>query len=280
MKWLVFILPLLTALASVVPCAGAQSGPLQTSDDPVGDVVETTGDALGHVSQPSSLSDPTDALSDTTSATEQTAADAVDSSRKRADDLASPGEAFRTRFDRLPPRLERLLERIELGRNVRANLRRLEQALASVSARERARLLRRLNAEIRRLRANGVSPAERRRIDRLIRTRAMITALSVPTPVSAVADATAGTSPTALAPGAGAAHVAAGVLRAFVAGSEATPKQFATPPREGAVGPSGPSGVPDDGAGGAFPLAQVLLALCALLLVITGGLAIKEDRAL
>ena len=73
----------------------------------------------------------------------------------------------RTRFDRLPRRFETLLERIEFGRNVRANIRRLEHLLASASPAVRARVLRLLRAEIRRLRADGVTRAERSRIERL-----------------------------------------------------------------------------------------------------------------
>jgi len=267
MKWHVSLLPFLMPFAFVVPCAGAQTVTLTTSDDPVGDAVETTEDTLRDLPRPDSLGDSTDGLGDT-------AGDAVDSGTAPA--RASPGKAFRTRFDRLSPRLERLLERIELGRNMRANLRRLEQALGSASVRERTRLLRLLNAEIRRLRADGASPAERRRIDRLIRARETVTALGTAAPSSGVVGATAGTSGTALAPGTG-PRVGTGVLRAFVAGSKAPPVEGATPPRGGAVGPSGPSGVPDEGGEGAFPLVP-LIALCAVLLVIFGGLAIKEER--
>lgn len=73
----------------------------------------------------------------------------------------------RTRFDRLPRRFETLLERIELGRNVRANIRRLERALASASPELRTRVLRQLRAEIARLRQGGVTRQEQRRIERL-----------------------------------------------------------------------------------------------------------------
>jgi hypothetical protein len=73
----------------------------------------------------------------------------------------------RTRFDRLPRRFETLLERIELGRNVRANIRRLERALASASPELRRRVLRQLRAEIARLRKGGVTRPEQRRIERL-----------------------------------------------------------------------------------------------------------------
>jgi hypothetical protein len=73
----------------------------------------------------------------------------------------------RTRFDRLPHRLEALLERIAAGRQVRADLRRLERLLASLSPRMRARILRLVRTEIAHLRGGNVTPAERRRIQRL-----------------------------------------------------------------------------------------------------------------
>jgi hypothetical protein len=80
---------------------------------------------------------------------------------------SSSARSRRTKFDRLPRRFETLLERIEFGRNVRANIRRLEHLLASASPAVRARVLRLLRAEIRRLRADGVTKAERSRIERL-----------------------------------------------------------------------------------------------------------------
>jgi hypothetical protein len=254
-----FVYLLLLAFTLAVPCAGAQSLTVTTPDA----TLTTPDDPLGDLSQPGSVGDSTDGLGNT-------AGDDVGSGTASA--RTSPGKDFRTRFDRLPPRLERLLERIELGRNARANLKRLEQALGSVSIRERTRLLRLLNAEIRRLRADGVSPAERRRIQRLIRTRAALTAPPVPTPTSTVADGTAGTSGTALAPGTG-PRVGDGVLRAFVAPSKARPDEGATSISRGAGGPA------DEGDRGAFALPWLLLALCAVLLVIIGGLAIKEERA-
>jgi hypothetical protein len=76
---------------------------------------------------------------------------------------------YRSKFDRLPRRFETLLERIELGRHVRANLRRLEHELASASPALRIRILRLVRAEIRRLRAKGTTAAERSRIERLRR---------------------------------------------------------------------------------------------------------------
>ena len=264
MKWFVYLL--LLAFTLVVPCAGAQIVTVTTPDA----TVTTPDDPLGDLSQPGSVGDSTDGLGDSTDGLGDTAGDAVGSGTASA--RTSAGKDFRTTFDRLPSRLERLLERIELGRNARANLKRLEQVLGSVSVRERTRLLRLLNAEIRRLRADGVSPAERRRIQRLIRTRAALTAPPVPTPTSTVADGTAGTSGTALAPGTG-PRVGEGVLRAFVAASKAPPNEGATPPSGGAGEP------PDEGDEGAFAPPRLLLVLCAVLLVIIAGLAFKEERA-
>lgn len=275
MKWLVSFLPLLTAFASVVPCAGAQSVGLPTSDDPVGDVVQTTEDAL-------ELTPSDDPVGDVVETTEDGFGDVSQpdaAGSGTASGPASPGKAFSTRFDRLPPRLERLLERIELGRNLRANLRRLEQVLASASARERARLLRLLNAEIRRLRADGVSATERRRIDRLVRAREALISQPAPMPSSAAEGATTGTSGAVLSPGTE-PRFGHGVLGAFVAGNKAVPTDGATPPRGGAHPPSGPSGVPDEGGEETFALTKVLLALGLVLLVIVSGLAIKEERDL
>ena len=261
MKGFVFLL-LLTAFASVVPYANAQGVPLTTPDDPVGDVVETTEDTLGDLQPQGSVDDVSDGVGNT-------ARKALDAGSGSA--LASPGKAFRSRFDRLPSRLERLLERIELGRDVRANLRRLEQALASLSARERARLLRLLNAEIRRLRADGVSPAERKRIERLNRARTMINTQSARAGSSAAAEARTGTPRTNPASETE-APFAGGVLDATAARSEQGRSSGGAPPRDGAGDPSERSELP------AFPLTEIFIALLAVLFVIVGALAFKEER--
>ena len=261
----------------VVPCAGAQIVPLQTSDNLVGDTVETTAGTVGDVTQSLPVRDLSTGLGGTVSTTEQTATDVLNSvtsgastsggsgssSRDRADGTASPGKEFRSRFDRLPPRLERLLERIELGRNVRADLRRLQQALASLSAREQARVLRLLNAEISRLRADGVSAKERKRIERLIRAREAIAELGAPASTPAVADTSTRTRAAGSPP-------AGGVLGVSAAGRDASPGK-AVPPTE--AGSSGSAKTLD--AGG-FPL-RILLAVGAVLLVILGGLALREE---
>jgi hypothetical protein len=260
LKW--FLSLLLLAFTSLAPCAGAQVVTLTTPDTTLTtpDTTLTPDDPLGDLTQPGSVGDSTDGLGDT-------AGDTLDSGTASA--RTSSGKAFRT-FDRLPPRLERLLERIELGRNVRANLKRLEQMLGSLSVRERARLLRLVNAEIRRLRAGGVSPMERRRIHRLLRTRLLLVA---PPAAAATPDvAPAGAPGAGVAPGTG-PRVSGGVLRAYVAASKARPSEGKTPPSRGAGKP------PDDGDEGAFALSWLLLALGAVLLLVIGGLAIREERA-
>jgi hypothetical protein len=79
----------------------------------------------------------------------------------------------RTKFDRLPRRYETLLERIESGRHVRANIARLRALLASASPELRARVLRLIRLEIRRLERGGLTGRERaaaQRLDRLLTT--------------------------------------------------------------------------------------------------------------
>jgi hypothetical protein len=75
----------------------------------------------------------------------------------------------RTRFDRLPRRYETLLERIESGRHVRANIARLRALLAGASPELRARVLRLIRLEIRRLERGGLTGRERAAAQRLSR---------------------------------------------------------------------------------------------------------------
>jgi hypothetical protein len=72
-----------------------------------------------------------------------------------------------TRFDRLPRRYESLLERIESGRHVRANIARLRALLASASPQFRARVMRLIRLEIRRLERGGLTRRERAAVQRL-----------------------------------------------------------------------------------------------------------------
>jgi hypothetical protein len=123
-------------------------------------VTGTTGGAGGSTSGDGSTSSGS-------STTSGSSGGSARSSQRGDGKSGSRATRHRTKFDRLPRRFETLLERIEFGRNVRANIRRLEHLLASASPAVRARVLRLLRAEIRRLRADGVTRAERSRIERL-----------------------------------------------------------------------------------------------------------------
>jgi hypothetical protein len=79
-----------------------------------------------------------------------------------------------TRFDRLPRRYESLLERIESGRHVRANIARLRALLASAAPQLRARIMRFIRLEIRRLERGGLTRRERAAVQRL---RTLLTTL-------------------------------------------------------------------------------------------------------
>ena len=131
--------------------------------------------------------------------------------RRTASNRGSP----QTRFDRLPRRYERLLERIESGRHVRANIARLQALLASASPQLRARVLRQIRLEIRRLERGGLTRRERAAVRRL---RALLTTLQAP------ASRPATHSPSALGRVEGSgilgATVSAGGVSAASAGSE------------------------------------------------------------
>ena len=158
-------------------------------DDPVGtvastanDAVGTPNDAVGNVTSTASgtagsIADGVNSGSQTPTASSSTGSSSNDSGgtsssdRRRATgsrgDGKAPGRSYHTRFDRLPHRAEVLLERIELGRNMRANLRRLE-ALLRHSPALRDELARALRSELARLRNGGLTHAERRQVRRLV----------------------------------------------------------------------------------------------------------------
>jgi hypothetical protein len=96
---------------------------------------------------------------------------------------------IKTTFDRLPRRLEVLLEHIELGQKVRANMQRLERALEAARPSLRARVLRLVRTEIRRLERGGLMPVQRPRLNRL---RRLVTALTQPDGAAANASDGAG----------------------------------------------------------------------------------------
>lgn len=156
-----------------------------------------------------------------------------------------------------------------MGRHVRANLRRLERALASASPELRRRVLRLLGAEIARLRRGGVTPAERRRIARLQHVRRELTHRTGPgTP--GVASTSARTSSSAPAADTGTPAAAGqdgqvqtgpredtGVLSAQAGGGMEQPR----------VGPVPIPSLPDDGDKLPFALGLALLALLVLAFV-------------
>jgi hypothetical protein len=153
-----------------------------TADDVVGTATTTAGGAVGTVtSSGSGTAGSVVGGASTASQTQGTAASSAQSSSGGSSETSSPnrrsatgthgqrrapGRSYHTRFDRLPRRAEILIERIELGRNIRANLRRLD-ALLRRSPALRAELARALRSELVRLRKGGLTHAERRQVRRL-----------------------------------------------------------------------------------------------------------------
>jgi hypothetical protein len=175
-----------------------------------------------------------------------------------------------TRFDRLPRRYERLLERIESGRDVRANIARLRALLASASPQLRARVVRLIRLEIRRLERGGLTRRERAAVQRL---RTLLTTLQG----QPLRPATQGPLSLERVEGSGipSATASAGGVEAATAGSESgLAGRPPTSVRDGASNatprlplpllppPSGPRYLP--------LLLLVLAAIACLLLLLTG----------
>lgn len=198
--------PLQTVTGAVGDATTATNDPVQDVITTVDQVVDTvsgsadgaTGGTSGGVTD--SVSGTTDSVSDTTGAVTGTGGStstaggtssgtsggtssgtsgggstASGSGGSGGGKAAARGTRQHTAFDRLPRRFELLLERIEFGRNVRANLRRLEQAFASATPAQRARILRLLKTEIKHLRKDGLTAGERARINRLQRALKILT---------------------------------------------------------------------------------------------------------
>jgi hypothetical protein len=106
----------------------------------------------------------TDATSSTANGGSGSASSGGASSRSAT---ASNPRSPHTKFDRLPRRYETLLERIESGQHVRANIARLRALLASASPQLRARVMRLIRLEIRRLKRGGLTKRERAAVKRL-----------------------------------------------------------------------------------------------------------------
>jgi hypothetical protein len=167
----------LLGLASAIGATRGTGGPVETVTSVVSSVAGQTGavaTATGGAPDPAS----TGALTDPTST-----AGGVPGGTAGGAGAALPVPRLRTTFDRLPRRLEALLERIVVGQAPGANLRRLERALRAAPPELRARVLRLLQAEMRRLKQGGLTRSERERYRRL---RRVLKALSQPGPSSAI----------------------------------------------------------------------------------------------
>jgi hypothetical protein len=184
---LVFVILGLGAVSSSAAMAGEPLDPIGTITPAISTITSQTtvvSDLTGSVTTVSgsgatgAMSGANDAVagsgvlggSGTTSATSSGA----DGSRSASTGDASSGSAResnrgspQTRFDRLPRRYESLLERIESGRHVRANMARLRALLASASPQLRARVMRFIRLEIRRLERGGLTRRERAAAQRL-----------------------------------------------------------------------------------------------------------------
>jgi hypothetical protein len=177
---------------------------------------------------------------------------------------ARPGRGYRSRFDRLPRRAELLLERIELGRHIQANLRRLRALLAD-SPGLRARVLRALKAELAHLRAHGVTAAERRQIRRLILVQ---TALASPSAGPALSSSAAGVE-------------ASVTPRSERAGDVSAARASSERPPNGELGRAGLPPLPSPGDGQATLLWVVALVLLSLgFLALAAGVTNHLRRSL
>lgn len=194
-RGLVFAVLALGGAASSVAVAGAQLGPIDTITSIVGSVTSQTtvapqvpgvapqvpGAAGGAVSQVTGEPAGSVAGSDSgvVGGLQGSGADSRSGSGSRADSSSRPARKSNpgsphTRFDRLPRRYERLLERIESGRRVEANMRRLRALLASASPELRARILRLIRREIARLERGGLTRREQAAVDRLEAVRSSL----------------------------------------------------------------------------------------------------------
>jgi hypothetical protein len=154
---------------------GAVNDAVSGSTDAVSGSTDAVSGSTGAVSGSSILSGP--------GTTEAGSSGAGGGSESTSRGDASSGSATssnprspRTKFDRLPRRYETLLERIESGRHVRANIARLRALLAQASPEFRARVMRLIRLEIRRLERGGPTGRERGAAQRLRRLLAALQA--------------------------------------------------------------------------------------------------------
>jgi hypothetical protein len=171
----------------VLPVSSLADDPVgavtSTADGATGAVVSTASGALGAAATSTPIPNATDgagpggATSSPSAGTgsDEGASRGTEASRGKAHRAGStarpsPGRFYHSRFDRLPRRTELLLERIELGRHVQTNLRRLQALLVRFPG-LRARLERALDAELARLHRGGLTQTEREQVRRLARIR-------------------------------------------------------------------------------------------------------------
>jgi hypothetical protein len=186
-----------------------------------------------------------------------------------------------TRFDRLPPRYERLLERIARGRDVDRNLARLERALASASPRLRARILRLVRREIAALGQGRVTAQDRRVIRRLRRVEDLLAPGPAKADPGAQAAAAPLRGPADIDRGSAPGQAAAGTGAAASGGATSFRREPAEEPNAGRVLPAVP--LPGKIVIGGLLLILVLILLSfaatAFLLAATPGGAVPSERA-
>ncbi len=195
---LLLVILALGGVASSAAMAGAQVlDPIGTVTSAISTITSQTtvvSDLTGSVTNATSsvsgatdaVSGATDAVSGSGSLSDSGTTNASSSGADGGSGSAPSGDASsgsttdsnrgspHTRFDRLPRRYESLLERIESGRHVRANIARLRALLASASPQLRARVMRFIRLEIRRLERGGLTRRERAAVQRL---RTLLTTL-------------------------------------------------------------------------------------------------------
>ena len=294
-RGLVFIALALGGVSSGAAAAGAQvvdpigtvTSAISTITSQTTIVSDLTDGVTGGGSGSDAVSGSTDAVSGSTDAvsgagvlsgsgtTDATSSGADGGSESASRGDASSGSAAssnprspRTKFDRLPRRYEALLERIESGRHVRANIARLRALLAQASPELRARVMRFIRLEIRRLERGGLTGRERAAAQRLRRLLAMFQTQASPRAAQRSISLVRGES-SGVPAGIPTAIVSGGVLSA-TAGSESRSTER---PGDGAriATPTLPLPFPPSPAGLPYWLLLLMLAGIAGLLLLLAG---------
>lgn len=294
---LFFIVLALGGVSSGAAAAGAQVvDPIGTITSAISTVTSQTtivsdltgGATSGGSGLTDAVSGSTDAVSGSTDAvvgssvlsgagtTEAASSGAGGGSESASRGDASSGSATssnprspRTKFDRLPRRYEALLERIESGRHVRANIARLRALLAQASPEFRTRVMRLIRLEIRRLERGGLTGRERGAAQRLRRLLATLQAQASQPATQTISLARLESSGIPIGT---ATATGSGVLSAS-AGSES--RRAGGPPTNGGDGariaaPTLPLPLPPSPSGLPYWL-LLLTAIAGLLLILAGA---------